>query len=256
MHMPACHCIAHRHALACEDASNDNEVAQFVENGMHSVVNYHSNSNARKANLAAIQKTLQIAVLVMLKLVATRWLSRGGCATRIHTAIVSLYAEFGQDAKRKVTTAVALVALVGSYRFVLALTIFRGILTTLNLVSKCFQKEHVRYGEMRGAIDAALDGFETCYLHTGDGFAGSPCYRELEAAQQGESTLKYMGLNLIVDLEVETWVQDFRRGRLREEDLRRPERANPSGPRDGGVGVRLRLRADAGGAGEVGFGQG
>ena len=77
-HILVCHCIAHQHVLATADAPNENEVATFVENNMHSVVNYHSNSTQRREHLEKLQVELQIPTLTMLRLVATRWLSRGG----------------------------------------------------------------------------------------------------------------------------------------------------------------------------------
>ena len=39
--MLVCHCVAHRHSLACEDAASENESAVYLENSIHEVINYH-----------------------------------------------------------------------------------------------------------------------------------------------------------------------------------------------------------------------
>ena len=64
-------------------------------------------------------------------------------------AVSADYYEFKADAAAKVVTAKALLGVVGSFKFMLALTIFRDILTQLNLVSKAFQKAHVYYNDAR-----------------------------------------------------------------------------------------------------------
>ena len=64
-------------------------------------------------------------------------------------AVSADYYEFKADAAAKVVTAKAPLGVVGSFKFMLALTIFRDILTQLNLVSKAFQKAHVYYNDAR-----------------------------------------------------------------------------------------------------------
>jgi len=168
--MLVCHCIAHRFALACEEAAKGNMLAQYVECNMHSIINYFSHSSKRREHLACIQKALRVLTFVVLNLVATRWLSRGNALERIHVNLRPLYVMFKEDAEPPATvvTAVALVALFSSYKFILSATIFRDILSRLNIVSKCFQKDHVKYSDVREVIDAAKEGFKTEYLSKSD----------------------------------------------------------------------------------------
>ena len=42
VYMLVCHCIAHRHALTVLEASKNNDVAEFVNVGLHGIVNYFS----------------------------------------------------------------------------------------------------------------------------------------------------------------------------------------------------------------------
>jgi hypothetical protein len=72
VYMLVCHCIAHRHALAVLDASKDNDVAEFVDLGLHSILNYFSHSPKRRCHLRALQEKLQVATLSVLGMVVTR----------------------------------------------------------------------------------------------------------------------------------------------------------------------------------------
>lgn len=105
-------------------------------------------------------------MLAMLKLVTTRWLSRGNCIERILTCLKELYVLFSEDSSPpySVFTAAALVALLSTYKFVLALVIFCDILKVLTTVSKCFQEDYVLYDYIRDILDSVKSGFEKAYL--------------------------------------------------------------------------------------------
>ena len=165
--MQSSHCIAHRHALACQDAAKDNAVAQELENSLHEIVNYYSHSPKRNSHLAQIQKELGVEVLRILGLAPTRWLSRGDCLDRIHRLLQSLYQEFCEDADRKIPSAILLKKLLSSYQFMLQLVIFVDIFENLNLVSKCFQKEHVSYKHVTEILAQTTQGFQDVYLQKG-----------------------------------------------------------------------------------------
>ena len=79
-------------------------------------------------------------------------------------AVSADYYEFKADAAAKVVTAKALLGVVGSFKFMLALTIFRDILTQLNLVSKAFQKAHVYYNDAREILASVKAGLTAQYL--------------------------------------------------------------------------------------------
>jgi hypothetical protein len=70
-----------------------------------------------------------------------------------------LYEGFKSDALvRGAVTGVTLVTLLSSYKFILAVSIWTDMLRCLNLVSKCFQRSHVRYSEFREIINAVKVG--------------------------------------------------------------------------------------------------
>ena len=206
MFMLVVHCIAHRYALGAEDASKDNDVAEYVEANMHSIVNYHSNSTQRREHLEKLQASLQVKVLMIIKFIETRWLCRGGVAARLHTTIGPIYYEFKADAAAKVATAKALLGVVGSFKFMLALTIFRDILTQLNLVSKAFQKAHVYYNDAREILASVKAGLTAQYL-TPD-FVGGEHYSELKEAAKTTSFTYNKVPGLTRNQKDERWVRE------------------------------------------------
>ena len=103
-----------------------------------------------------VQEQLGVKVLQLLKLVKTRWLSRGMATARIEERHASLVIEFEEDAggKTKSTTTTSLVDITTSHKFIAALTCFAHILMLLTAVSRMFQAVHVRHGEARTIIAA------------------------------------------------------------------------------------------------------
>ena len=67
----------------------------------------------------------------------------------------------------------------------MGLSIFKDILTQLNLVSKAFQKDQVHYGDARDVLDSVKAGFTTCYLGP-QGFVGGDTYGQLAEATPKE----------------------------------------------------------------------
>jgi len=114
----------------------------------------------------------EATVLDILHWVKTRWLSRGNCISRIHECLPQLFEEFTTDANGKsdgARTAHVLSVLVSSFKFVLALCIFCDILSILNLISKAFQKDHVRYSDLRKNLEDCKVGLQYHYLDTQQG---------------------------------------------------------------------------------------
>ncbi|KAH8077541.1 4-(cytidine 5'-diphospho)-2-C-methyl-D-erythritol kinase [Aureococcus anophagefferens] len=157
------HCVGHRHALTAVDAATGNLVAETLDTSMAEVVTYHSNSNQRRDHLAKLQESLKIPRLAVLSFVRTRWLCRGQVSARLLTALPALQLEFKADAEANVKTAAALYELTTSYAFVLSLVIFADILRQLNLVSLCFQKEHVRYSDVSRTLASDTEMETFCY---------------------------------------------------------------------------------------------
>ena len=85
--MLTAHCVAHKEALAAGDAAKENDVCDFMETSLPQVITYHSHSTKRKDHLTKLQEQLQVDQLRALKMVATRWLSRGAATERVFNII-------------------------------------------------------------------------------------------------------------------------------------------------------------------------
>ena len=185
------HCIAHRLALGCADACEDNPIADCFDKALHGIVGYHSYSPKRKEHLHSLQEKLQIATLRMVRMVVTRWLSRGQTTIRIFEIIAGLLMEFTEDADAhtgaKENVAAALQCLVFSHQFVTCLCLFRDILESLNHLSASFQKSHPVYSEVRRNLASLKENFRTCYKK--ESFIGGPSYLELKEAQAKATSL-------------------------------------------------------------------
>jgi len=181
--MLSCHCIAHRQALSAAAASNDNEVADFLESAMNDILSYHTRSAKRSDNLENIQAALQVARLRIVKWVKTRWLSRGNTARTIQLNLVPLAVEFNRD-RADCVTAGPLYEVITSHNFVTAISIFSDLLSSLNLLNLSFQVPHPMFLTVMTNVKAFLAMIETCYL--GEQFIGGAEWRKLEIAM-GES---------------------------------------------------------------------
>ena len=72
------HCIAHRTALAGDNATEKCALAKKMDKSMREVVNFYSHSSSRTNTLAKVQEELGLAKLRMVRMIVTRWLCRSG----------------------------------------------------------------------------------------------------------------------------------------------------------------------------------
>ena len=174
-----CHCIAHRHALAAASAAKANAVCQYFESVLCEVIGYHSHSTKRHEHLENLQAQLGLAKLRMVRLVATRWLSRGQAVARVFAIIAALVMEFKED-ERDQSNALAgpLVEATQSFVFVVCLSLFNDILQTLCQLSMAFQKDHVKFSEVKVLLAATRECLQAQYVD--EPFVGGPSYRDTQ----------------------------------------------------------------------------
>ena len=178
--MLLCHCIAHCHALACTDAALDNHVADWFESVIHEILSYHSHSTKRKEHLEALQEALGINKLRLVRMVATRWLSRGQTVSRIFRIIAALISEFEED-KTANSNALAgpLVDMTRASKFITCLVLFNGILMLLNGLSRCFQSPDVRFKTVCTLLKSTKETLKEEYCDS-NCFVGGPSYAPLK----------------------------------------------------------------------------
>lgn len=163
--MITCHCIAHRHALACADAAHGNKACEYFEAIVHDIVSYHSHSTKRHEHLEKLQAQLGIAQLRLVAMVATRWLSRGQTVARIYAIIAALVLEFSEDARDGSNALAApLVVAVACSKFMMCLALYNDVLTLLNQLSAYFQKSHVVFREVKELLEATKMALKAQYI--------------------------------------------------------------------------------------------
>ncbi|KAJ1455524.1 hypothetical protein M885DRAFT_565085 [Pelagophyceae sp. CCMP2097] len=179
--------VAHRHALASTDAAKDNDVAAFFESSLHSIICYFSKSPKRCKALQAIQKALRLSELRMVRVVATRWLSRAAASRPVYAMIQALVLDFRNDAATGDNlTADALYTLSKSHEFLLSLVLFNTMLEVLAQISTALQKTRVTFSEVDDLVSAAKDFFAKSFDLAS--FHGGPDYVRFNVARKKEYT--------------------------------------------------------------------
>ena len=165
LHMLTCHCIAHRHALACASAAEGNAICSYFEAILADVIGYHSHSVKRHEHLEKLQTLLGVHKLRMVRLVATRWLSRGAAVHRVFEVIAALIMEFQEDERDK-SNALAgpLVDATKCAKFMICLVVFNDILHSLCQLSMAFQADHVQWPAVLRLLSSTREALNTQYI--------------------------------------------------------------------------------------------
>ena len=191
-HLISVHCVAHRQALACKDALDDNAAAQWFDKILHDIVNYHARSPKRAQALRQLQKELKVETLRLVKLAATRWLSRSEAIARLRKIWPALVREFEAD-RHDNDIAGVLADVIGKGKFVFYLLVFDDIIGMMARLSKLLQKTHVRCAELRRALKASKELLRQRY---GRGkFVGPPAWLELGVSDD-EPVALYKGIEV------------------------------------------------------------
>ena len=82
-HLLDVHCIAHREALAANDASSHFLELQFIDKFANKVYSWLGKSSKRHGELKELMESFQITKLEVLQIHQIRWLSRGKVMERL-----------------------------------------------------------------------------------------------------------------------------------------------------------------------------
>ena len=132
------HCLSHRCALVLKDSVEKSEWALWCDEIMHDIINPFARSSKRCKELEKVQEEMELVKLVVLRLVITRWLSRGQCLHRICLIYPALVRVFKNDPDRQ-----ALYGKMTSYYFVGTMALMDDILQLANAINTLFQAKHV-----------------------------------------------------------------------------------------------------------------
>jgi len=134
----AIHCIAHRLALACKDASNEVDYVKktFLSTVLF-VANWFDNSPVRDADLKQEQLANGEAALKMIKALAARWLSSDRAVQALKQSLGSVIKVMESDKRKKDPTTGAQ-QILKSWKFIATLELFADFLPELSPLSRVF----------------------------------------------------------------------------------------------------------------------
>ena len=194
------HCIAHRQALACKDAMEGNECAEWFDGCLHNICHYHTKSPKRQKHLEALLEVQCIKALRLVTVAKTRWLSRQAAVHRVLHLWPGLVQEFEEDARAKCAVAGAINQYTKTGKFLYCLITFCDILTILAGVSLAFQSKRVAFRSLVGTLNGVVDLLTSRYI---DRFVGCEKFQEVKALvkaakKRGSRTAVYRGVEFSI----------------------------------------------------------
>ena len=159
--MISLHCICHRLALCCKDASH---CVDYMETIMEPTLNnlyfFYEFSPQRKGSLLELQSILGSPAVKLCKSGHTRWLSieRVVHATRVaYIAILDDLAYHASQTSKYSSTAKGLHKTMHTIKFASTLFLLSDVLQHVALLSKRFQKETVSWYQIAGDVESTQD---------------------------------------------------------------------------------------------------
>ena len=194
------HCIAHRQALACKDAMEGNECAEWFDGCLHNICHYHTKSPKRQKHLEALLEVQCIKALRLVTVAKTRWLSRQAAVHRVLHLWPGLVQEFEEDARAKCAVAGTINQYTKTGKFLYCLITFCDILTILAGVSLAFQSKRVAFRSLVGTLNGVVDLLTSRYI---DRFVGCEKFQEVKALvkaakKRGSRTAVYRGVRFSI----------------------------------------------------------
>jgi hypothetical protein len=151
-HLVAIHCIAHRLALACKDASNavDYIKKNFVTTVLQVAI-WFDHSHVRNNDLRTEQSDNDEKMLKMIKMLEARWLSSERAVVALRQSLASVISVM-MDPKRKKEAGVGCAKFLRSFRFIATLELFADTLPNLSHLSRVFQTRDLDFSAIASAL--------------------------------------------------------------------------------------------------------
>ena len=163
------HCLAHRLALASKHSFAAVPYLDTIEQLLRSVNQYFCRSNKRVAILSALQRKLDLPVLIVKRYVETRWLSRYDVVSRIIDNYPALLAFFTEEVNDKELTEIQrqsakeIFSLLREWRTLAWLLFLVGVLRILSEMWYLFQKKDANIVNVTDQLRAFREKFNLSY---------------------------------------------------------------------------------------------
>ena len=162
-YMLSMHCVAHKLALSCIDATKSVREVGYYEGMLHAIHSYFSRSSKRLEHLRNWQDVLDDPHVRPLAVHQIRWLSFANCVTNVRRMLPSLLKTLQSDGEDD-HLAESLFSGMSSYKFLFLTHFFSDIMSEIALLSRKFQERDLKYDDLKKTLDATCGSIEQQYL--------------------------------------------------------------------------------------------
>ena len=155
--MISIHCINHRLALGVSQAAKSIPYLVKFAEILVSVFKFYRHSAVRQAGLEEIQTILNDPHVKFKIPSATRWLSHAQAVDAIRRSLSSLLVSLDKEAVENTdATAIGLLSLCRTYKFVATLMFMSDILSHVNKLSLLFQMETIDFSNVKSLVESCI----------------------------------------------------------------------------------------------------
>ena len=162
-YMVSMHCVAHKLALSCVDATKSVKEVGYYEGMLHAIHSYFSRSSKRLEHLRNWQDVLDDPKVRPLAVHQIRWLSFANCVTNVRRTLPSLLKTLQSDGEDD-HLAESLFSGMSSYKFLFLTHFFSDIMSEIAMLSRKCQQRDLNYGDLKRTLDATCGSIEQQYL--------------------------------------------------------------------------------------------
>ena len=162
-YMLSMHCVAHKLALSCIDATKSVREVGYYEGMLHAIHSYFSRSSKRLEHLRNWQDVLDDPHVRPLAVHQIRWLSFANCVTNVRRMLPTLLKTLQSDGEDD-HLAESLFSGMSSYKFLFLTHFFSDIMSEIALLSRKFQERDLKYDDLKKTLDATCGSIEQQYL--------------------------------------------------------------------------------------------
>ena len=159
------HCVAHKLALACKDASKEIEFYEKAEELMSRIYNFFKKSSTRTQELKNYQELLDCPQYKIKKIYKIRWLSWYEAIKNVCDTLPALIEMLSNDYSE---VSVNLYEDLCNWRMIGFFYFLYDILSHLTKLSKFFQRENLRFCDIRPMIEGTINSIEKEYVNIND----------------------------------------------------------------------------------------
>ena len=158
-YMVSMHCVAHKLALSCVDATKSVKEVGYYEGMLHAIHAYFSRSSKRLEHLRNWQDVLDDPKVRPLAVHQIRWLSFANCVTNVRRTLPSLLKTLQSDGEDD-HLAESLFSGMSSYKFLFLTHFFSDIMSEIAMLSRKCQQRDLNYGDLKRTLDATCGSIE------------------------------------------------------------------------------------------------